>query len=415
MPYELFLALRYLRARRARRLVHVTALAAILGIAFGVAALIVALALANGFRDEMREKILSGTAHITIVRADGQPMPDYAAVETRIQKVQDVTSVSATTYDGAVLNGPRGSAYAVLRGVERASQPGHLKPGMLIEGEFNSLFEQPGNQAKESRLPNVILGAELAERTGLQVGDVGQVILARAGIGTMTPLDKRVRVSGVFRSGLFEYDSAWIYLALDTTAAFQGSDGAASALSVKVENIYEVKRVAASLRAALGKAYTTLDWQEANRPLFTALALERRMALIIIALIILIAALNITTTLVLVVVDRRADIAIISAMGSTSRQIMTIFIIEGAIIGALGAATGVVLGVVACAVGNHYRLVSLAADVYSLSNIPFNSQTGDIAVSALLAFALSLVATIYPARTAARVRPIELLRDAGPA
>jgi lipoprotein-releasing system permease protein len=412
MSYEFFLALRYFSSRRRRPLGRATALAAVVGIAFGVAALIVALALANGFRDEMRDKILRGTAHISVTRADGQPMPDYPTVTERIRNVDEVTGAYATTYDGAVLSGPGGSAYAVLRGIDDKSGSVRVElQRTLIEGSIASFFESAARESRETKLPGVIIGADLAKRAGLHVGEVAEIIPANASLAKLAPVYRHVQVAGIFRSGLFEYDSTWIYLPLETAAAFAGTTRAATVISVEVRDIYDVKRIAANLRAALGNGYTTMDWQEVNRQLFTALALERRMGFFIIALIILIAALNITTTLVLVVVERQSDIAILGAMGATGRSIMSIFLIEGGIIGAIGAAIGVVVGTAACFVGNHYQLVRLPADVYSIGNVPFNAHLRDVLMAALVAFLLSLLATIYPARAAARVRPVEILRE----
>lgn len=415
MPYEMFLALRYLCSHGRRPLARATALGAIVGIAFGVAALIVTLALFNGFHDEMRDKILRGTAHITVIRADGQPMPNYSEIAARVRKVAGVTGASATTYDGAVLSGPGGSAYAVLRGIDKSAPAQRLElQRTLVEGSpesIASLFGSSAKDSKEIKLPGVVIGADLAKRAGLRVGDVAEIIPANASLATLTPVHRHVQVAGIFQSGLFEYDSTWIYLPLDTAAAFAGADHAASVISVEVRDIYDVKSVAANLRAGLGNNYTTIDWQEANRQLFTALALERRMGFFIIALIILIAALNITTTLMLVVVERQSDIAILGAMGATARSIMSLFLIEGAVIGALGATIGLILGKVACLVGNHYKLVRLPAEVYSISSVPFNSHLRDVLLAALVAFLLSLLATIYPARAAARVRPVEMLRE----
>ncbi|HEV7858296.1 MAG TPA: FtsX-like permease family protein [Pyrinomonadaceae bacterium] len=478
MPYELFLALRYLYSRRRRPMARVTALAAILGIAFGVAALVVALALANGFRDEMRDKILRGTAHITVLRRDGQPMTDFRNIIARLRSLDGVSEAAPTTYEGALLSGVNNSAYAVLRGVESESDwtTKELRR-TLITGTLDSLLTGPAQaethdestQAtihqsaeaapssnartniqsntqtdtqtstrtsvpniassvvkppaitsfdevpSEAALTSVIIGEELGARTGLNVGDVGQLV---SGEGTLTPLGlvpryRRVRVAGIFRSGLYEYDATWVYLSLANAASFAGQDrAAATAISIEVRDIYDVARVAAEVHLALGPTYTTLDWQEANKPLFAALALERRMGLFIIALIILVAALNITTTLVLVVVERRADIAILSAMGARALSIMSVFMIEGACVGIIGALGGVLLGLFACLLGNRYRLVSLPADVYSISNVPFHAHARDVALAALVAFILSLLATLYPARAAARVRPAEALRDA---
>ncbi|MBA3768784.1 MAG: ABC transporter permease [Acidobacteria bacterium] len=443
MPYELFLALRYLYSRRRRPMARVTSLAAIFGIALGVAALIVALALSNGFRDEMRDKILRGTAHITLMRRDGQAITDWPALVARVRGTRGVREATATTYDSALLSGATGSAYVVLRGIDRESEraiaevrrtlvAGNLEPLLrdAPEGQpVSAPSPSPGQKVvredgpavtsfdevpSEAALPGVIIGAELAARTGLSVNDVAQLV---SGDATLTPLGlapryRRVRISGVFRSGLYEYDSTWIYLSLPVAASFAGQPAAAApVISIEVADIYAVGQVAQSLRDGLSGEYTTLDWQEANRPLFAALALERRMGLAILALIILMATLNITTMLVLVVVERRSDIAILSAMGARARSIMYIFMIEGAGVGLLGALLGITLGLFTCFIGDRYRLVSLPADVYSLSNVPFHTRLSDVVLSALVAFVLSLLATLYPARAAARVRPAEALRE----
>ena len=409
MPYEIFLALRHLRSRQRRRMARATSLIAVVGIMVGVAALIVALALANGFRDEMRDKILRGTAHLTVMRSDGQPISDYKEIATRIAGVSGVVSATGTTYDGAVIIGKRGSAYAVLRGIDVDSAQATAEISRtLVAGSAEPVF-QASNGTQD--LPPVVLGSELATRTGLNPGDTAEVISAHTAISSANGNKRKVRVAGLFRSGLFEYDSTWIYLPLETASAISADAHTAAVIGVQVGNIYDVKSIAWQLKQLLGSSYSTVDWQEANRPLFTALALERRIGVVIIGLIIFIAALNITTTLILVVVERRRDIAILNTMGATTRSIMSIFVIEGAIVGMLGAVGGVLLGAITVLVANHYQLISLPADVYSISNVPLSLNLRDLALAALVAFALSVLATVYPARAAARIRPAEMLRD----
>ena len=406
MPYELFLALRYLRLRHKRRLARVTAIAAMLGITMGVAALIVTFALSNGFRDEMRDKILQGTAHLSVLRTDGLPITDYANLAARLQQIEGVESASATTYDGGLARGSKGSAYAVIRGIENQSGPTVQARKWVTEGSFDPLFEQ--SQLNEGRTPPAVVGSELASRIGISVGDVFQVIPANeAGGGTM----RRLRVAGVFRSGLFEYDSTWIYVDFRLASTFAGGDHSASLMSVQVKDVDRVKDVAARVQSLLGQEYTSVDWQQANQPLFSALALERRMGLFIIGLIIAVAALNITTMLILVVVERRRDIAVLSTLGATRMGVMLLFVIEGAAVGAIGAIAGMILGLVACLFGNYFQLVSLPADVYSISNVPLNATIRETLLAPLLAFVLSVLATIYPAHAAARLRPVEALRD----
>jgi lipoprotein-releasing system permease protein len=362
----------------------------------GVAALIVAFALSNGFRDEMRAKILQGTAHLSVVRADGRPIENYAELASRLKQVKGVVSASPTTYDGALARGTKGSGYAVIRGVEKDT----AQTSWLREGTFDPLFA-----TGRTGLPNAVVGVDLAKRIGLSVGDDFTIVPASGS------RERSLHVSDIFRSGLFEYDSTWIYVGMDTASEFAGNNHAAAVMSVQVHDVDNVKQVSTDVSKALGNSYTIIDWQQANQPLFAALALERRMGLFIIGLIIAIATLNITTMLILVVVERRRDIAILNALGATRTGVMLLFIIEGAVVGAIGAATGVVIGFIACAIGNHYKLVSLPADVYSISNVPLIARPSEMLIAALVAFLLSVLATIYPARAASRMRPVEALRD----
>jgi lipoprotein-releasing system permease protein len=403
MSYEVFLAFRYLRSRHKRRLARITALVAVCGIAMGVAALIVALALSNGFRDEMRDKILQGTAHINVLRSDGLPITDNE-VTSQIQKVDGVISASATTYDGAVARGPKGSAYAVLRGIESGTGEGQSLQHWLAAG---SMFSTSANSGE----PQAVVGVELANRLGVSTGDVLLVIPAGAPANATNVSTRRLRVSGVFRSGLFEYDSTWIYLPLGVATSFTSASHSASIVSVQVNSPEDVKLVAANIKKTLGGSYSTIDWQQANQPLFAALALERRMGLFIIGLIIAIAALNITTMLILVVVERRRDIAVLRALGAKAKGVMLVFVIEGAVVGALGALIGIVVGLLACAIGNYYKVVSLPAEVYSISNVPLNARLSETLIAGVVAFVLSVFATLYPARAAARMRPVDTLRD----
>jgi lipoprotein-releasing system permease protein len=373
----------------------------------GVAALIVAFALSNGFRDEMRDKILQGTAHISVMRADAFPINDYESLAARIRQVNGVVEASPTTYDGAMATGPSGSTYAVLRGADSSSRT-TLPARWLREGAFDEVFKS--HQFNGQTIPQAVVGSELASRLSLKIGDVFQVMPANV-FNDRSAASHRLRVAGIFRSGLFEFDSTWIYLPLETVSTFAGTNHAAAVVSVQVENVDDVKRVGDQIRSTLGSGYKTIDWQDANQPLFSALALERRMGLFIIGLIIAIAVINIMTMLILVVVERRRDIAILNALGATRSSVMSLFLIEGGVVGSLGAVSGVALGLVACLIGNRYKLVSLPADVYSISNVPLIAGVREVVLAALLAIVLSILATIYPALFASRMRPAETLRD----
>ena len=433
MPYEIFLALRYLHSRRRRTLARATTILSIIGIAFGVAALIVAFSLSNGFQDEMREKILSGTAHISLMRKDGEAMLDWRDVIAKTKTVQGVRDANGTTYVGALLNRGKLPSYIVLRGVDAESTNAveEIKQ-TIVSGSIETLIQDSkfkiqntedqkpktenqnkiGNQ--KSEIGNCFIGEELAQRLNLNIGDEVEIVAADRSITTneLLPVFMKLKIAGLFRTGLYEYDSTWIYVSLDTASKFLGQEQTAiSIISVEVADIYQSKLIAEKIKEKLGAAYTTVDWQDANRPLFAALTLERRMGLFIISLLVLIAALNITTTLILVVAERRNDIAILSAMGSTRKSIMFVFILEGFFLGAIGSLCGVVFGLIVCWFGQRYKLVSLPADVYSISYVPFHVRATDILFAVAVALLLSLIATIYPARAAAKMRPAEALRE----
>lgn len=404
--------------RRGRRVVKWTAGAALVGIACGVAALVAALALANGFRDELREKILSGTAHVTATREGRVSVEEVRAAAVRVRGVEGVMDAAATTYEGALLSGPAGASYAVLRGVD--AEGSRAREGVrrtLVVGSVEPLFEgakREGEGDAEESPVALIVGEELAARTGLgEVGAEGWLLTgeeARNEVG-FEPRATKVRVAGVFRAGLYDYDAAWAYVALEDVARASGGRLKTGVVSVEVADAYAAGEVSARVRGVLGgEGWATVDWREANGPLFAALELERRTVAVIIMLIMLLAALNITTALALVVVERRADIAVLGALGASPRSVMGIFMLEGALIGLAGAVAGALLGLALCAAANYFGLVKLPPDVYSISAITLRPSARDVAWPTLAAFVVSLLATVYPARQAARVRPAEALR-----
>ncbi|HWS86460.1 MAG TPA: ABC transporter permease [Pyrinomonadaceae bacterium] len=388
-----------------------TAGAAVVGIACGVAALIVATALANGFRDELQDKILRGTAHVTLAREGGEGIADAWGLAERVRRMEGVADAQPTTYEGALVGGREGTNYALLRGLDRQSARALAAVrGTVTKGSLDALFQEASGE--DDPVP-AVLGEELAARTGLtEIGDEGFILTAaavspdaQAGRGGA----RRVRVVGLFRSGLYEYDSAWAYLSTASVARALGARPNI-VLSVEAQDLYASDRLARRLREELAGGWTTVDWREANRPLFEALALERRVVALIIMLVTVVAALNITTTLALVVVERRADIAVLSTVGARAPSVTLVFMIEGAVIGAAGALAGVALGLSTCYLAERFRLVRLPPDVYSLSAVPLHPHASDVLTAALAAFAVSLLATLYPAWQAARVRPAEVLR-----
>jgi lipoprotein-releasing system permease protein len=407
MTFELKLAWKYFRARR-KSLARFTAFAAVAGIASGVAALIVAQALARGFADEMRDKILANTAHITVFRKDGEPVFDWENLKTNLEKTENVRAVEATTYESALIVGKKSTSYCVVRAVpsSKFQVPGKNDNNAQIQRNEN---EERKPETWNLKLGTIKIGAELAEKTGLAIGDRAEIVFPN---GEFAPQNSRVSIKEIFRTGLYDYDSTWIYVSSEDFPKISGqSDFAPTVLSVSVRDIYAADKTAGEIRRNLGADFKALDWQEANRPLFAALSLERKYSLAIISLIIFIAALNITTTLALLVNERRLDIAVLRTCGAERRTLVTIFLLEGLLLGAVGIVSGSILGLTLCFAGNRFRVINLPSDVYSLSYIPLAPQIFDVLVIAATAFALSLAATVYPAFRAARIKPLENLRN----
>ncbi len=396
MPFELKLALRYFRARR-KSLARFTSLVAVVGIAAGVASLIIANALARGFSDEMQNKILVNTAHITIFTNDGTEIFNWREIKENLEKLENVKEVSATTYESALIISENATSYAILRVVQ--------SPKSKVQSQ-----EQPETlNLKPKTEIEVSLGAKLAEKTNLKAGDEAEIIT----LGNQTePERSSVLVTGIFQTGLYEYDSSWIYISPDNFAKLnEQKEFTPTILSVSVKDIYNANKTADEIRASLRDSFKVVDWQEANQPLFAALSLERKVALAIISLIIFIAALNITTTLALLVNERRLDIAILRTCGAKTKSLIFIFLIEGLFLGFIGIFSGVILGLLGCVLGNYFKIISLSAEVYSLEFIPFRPHFANILLIICIAFLLCLTATIYPALKASRIKPLENLRN----
>lgn len=392
MPFELKLAYKYFRARR-KSLARFTSFVAIVGIAAGVASLIIAQALAKGFSDEMRDKILANTAHISISSIDGSEMPDWLEIRTKLQENENITKIIPTAFESAILISPNGTNYGILRAEIRDPENADENRGETWNYD----------------LKTVSIGAELAKKAGLKPGDEAELITIE---NDDTTKHSPVRIKDVFRTGLYEYDSTWVYIEPKNYARLHGlKNFAPTILNVSIADIYKSDAEASKIREKLGENYRVIDWQEANRPLFAALSLERKVALTIIALIIFIAALNITTTLALLVGERRLDIAILRTCGAKTHNLVVIFLYEGLFIAFTGIFLGVCLGTLGCLAGNYFRLVSISAEVYSLSYIPLRPTTGNVLLIILIAFITCLLAIIYPAFRASRIKPSENLRN----
>jgi lipoprotein-releasing system permease protein len=389
--FEFKLAWAYFRARR-KSLARFTATVAIVGIACGVASLIVAQSLTRGFRNEMQEKILSNTAHITVFQTDAQEISNWRTIKKELERIENIAEVSPTTYESAIIVGEKATSYAVLRA--RSAESG----------------AESKNKSTSDSI-EVSIGEELAKKTGLKPGDEAKIVLS-LNASEVLPKTYTVYVRDSFRTGLYDYDSTWIYISFaDLARAFEKSDFAPTVLSVAVKDIYSADQTAQKMRETLPPDFKVIDWQEANRPLFAALSLERRVSLAIFSLIIFIAALNITTTLALLVNERRLDIATLRTCGAQTRNLMSIFLLEGLLLGLLGIFPGVILGLSACFLGNYFKLIQVPSQIYSLSYVPLNPNLSDVLLIMAVTFCLCLAATLYPTWRAAKIKPLENLRQ----
>jgi len=393
MHFELKLALRYFRARR-KSLARFTSLVAVVGIAAGVASLILAQALARGFSDEMQDKILANTAHVSVFQIDGAEISNWQTIKANLEKSKNIEAISPTTYESAVIAGAQATSYAVLRAIENRQPPEENKD------------QRPKT---EDQLVEISLGKELAEKMNLKIGDWAEIITLE---NESAPTTRKVLVKEIFQTGLYEYDATWIRISTENFARLKTENNfTPTVLIVSLKDIYRANETADEIRQILGGGFKVVDWQEANRPLFAALSLERKVALAIISLIIFIAALNITTTLALLVGERRLDIAVLRTCGATAKSIIFIFLLEGLLLGIAGIFFGVVFGLLGCFLGNYFRIINLSAEVYSLHYIPFHPNTETILLIILIAVLLCLAATVYPAWRASRIKPLENLRQ----
>ena len=415
LPFELFIALRYLRAKRRQAAVSVITGVAIAGITVGVAALLVAWGLATGFREEVQDKILGGTAHLNLLKPDNSGIADYRALTERLGKVAGVKAAVATMYDQVLLSANDRQEPAVLKGVDLSANKPEANEvfATTIEGQPKDLLPpQPTTLEAEAPLDGIIVGKELARIMNLRRGDVVTAYSAKTRltpVGT-TPLTARFKVVGISASGLYEYDVHWAYVSLVAAQRLNGEGDVAGVIQMKVDDLYAVNEIGKRVLEAAGTGFMTQSWQELNRSLFAAFKLQQSLIIVFFSLLIAIAALNIITTLTMAVIEKQGDIAILRAQGATPRSISKIFMLQGIMIGVIGAVLGVGLGLTLSWLANTYKLISIPAEIYSISHITLKVQILPCLLIATLAIVISFLATLYPARAAAKVQPVEALR-----
>jgi lipoprotein-releasing system permease protein len=416
LSYESFIAFRYLTARRRQTAVSVITAIAVAGIVLGVAALIVAQALITGFRSDVQEKILQGTAHLNLLKEDNSGIEDYRNLVKRISEVAGVRTASATFYATVLLSTGSRQEHAILKGVDMsAAHEANEVFSTTIAGDPSLLTSADEIQGdSEEPIGGIIIGQQLARSLGVGINNFVTALSVQSRL-TPTGLQARprytrFRVVGIFSSGFYLYDANWAYIALTAAQRLGGSGQTANLIQMKVDDIYAVGEIGEKVRQVAGPGFITNNWQELNSALFAALQLQHRMIIIFFSLLIAIAALNIITTLTMMVIEKHKDIAILRAQGATPRAIRRIFLLQGAIIGVIGAGLGLALGLAICWFANKYRLISIPAEIYSVSHVTLKVQAFDCTWVALMAILICLLATLYPSRTASRLTPVEGLR-----
>jgi lipoprotein-releasing system permease protein len=404
MKFELFVARRYLTARRKQAFISVITSISVLGIAIGVAALVIAIALITGFQGDVQDKILGATSHVMVSDLGGQGLAGYEGLAEKIRAIPGVESVTPVVYSTVLITGFGESSGALVKGLDfdrerqGAAWLQKLEAGRIPEG---------GGPRE-----GLLLGRELALRIGAQVGDAVTVVTASSTLSPLglLPKTKRFQVTGIFNTGLYEFDNSTALVSIGVAQRLFGLEGRASYIQVKLRDIFAAPAVGETIKAALPPVVYITTWMELNKSLFSALKLEKNIMFLTITLIVIVAALNIIATLILMVMEKTRDIGILMAMGATPRSINRIFFYQGALIGVIGTALGVLLGLAWCALANAFELIKIPVDIYQISHVPFRLRPLDLALIVGVTLAISFVSTLFPARRAAKVDPVVALK-----
>ncbi|MGB7622688.1 MAG: FtsX-like permease family protein [Terriglobia bacterium] len=411
MKFELFIAARYLKAKRKQAVISIITVISVIGVAAGVASLIIALAVNAGFKEDLQKRLLGATAHINLLRIENDGIRDYESLLNRLARVPRVVAAAPAIYEQILLSSGSRAKGVVLKGID---VPRELRVGDLLQavkqGSLDPLLADTGeNPAAPAPLA---IGKDLAESLGVMVGDVVTAVSPQGNITPtgIIPRYKKFKVAAIYDSGFFDYDSAWVFTSLKAAQNLFSLPDVASVIEFKIDDIYRAAEVAAVLKATVGPGYTTVNWMEQNRSLFQALRLEKVVTVITIGLIVLVAALNILITLIMMVMEKNRDIAILVAMGARLEQIRKIFVWQGVIIGVVGTIFGALIGYSVSWLCDTYHLIALNADVYSFAYVPFKTRPSDGILIAGTAILISFLSTLYPAHSAARISPVEVLR-----
>jgi lipoprotein-releasing system permease protein len=405
--FEFFIARRYLRAKRKQVMISVITLISVIGVAAGVMALVIALAINNGFSTTLQRNLLGATAHVSIQqREPGEGIAAWEQIAAKLAALPHVANATPALYDPAYVSGPVRSGGAYVKGI--LVRPGTPLPDALLHlkaGSVEGLRDTGG-------LPGIMLGSRLAESVGAVVNKQVTLMIPNAELTPFGPRPsfERFQVAGIFETGFYDVDMNFAFTSLANAQRAFRLDDVVNSIELRLDDIYRAPEVARAAEAVIGPKLAATTWEEQNLQILHALKMERIVTVVTIGLIQIVAALNILIALVMMVMEKHRDIAILMSMGARARQIRNIFVFEGALIGAVGTALGLVVGYTLCYFADHYRWLTLDEQVYSLAYVPFNARWIDGVWIAAAAMAVSLIATLYPARSATRIAPVESLR-----
>ena len=409
--FEWFICRRYLKAKREQGFISLISIISVAGVAIGVAALIIVLAVMTGFTNELRAKILGINSHI-IVQKYGGNLTNYGEISKIIKKIPGVSATTPYIFTQTMITGEQGGSGAILRGIDPGSAAQTLKLGKYLKGcRLQDLSISEPSEKGGRPIPGIILGSELARQLRVYKNDK---IRLMSTAGALTPIGiipriKSCRVLGIFKTGMYEYDAAMAFVSLKTAQDFLELGASVSGVEVRLQHIYQANTIAKDIQKRLGLNFITKDWMRMNKNLFSALELEKSALSIIVALVVLVAAFNIVSTLIMVVMEKNKDIAILKAMGASAGQIMKIFIYEGLVIGISGTLLGLLSGLTVCKILARYHFIKLP-DVYPISTLPVEVVPHDIILISVSAIVITLLATLYPSWQASQVDPATALR-----
>ncbi len=411
LPYQLFVGFRYLRAKRRNRSISVNTAISIAGVALGVMALVTVLAVMTGAQEDLRKKILGVSAHVIVMEYSGS-IKDYARVVEAVDGEPHVTAYSPFILGQVMLSSGDRVHGVALRGIDPEME---VQTSDLLENIVKGSLDFSGKSSPEGsdkKLPGILIGTELSRILGVRLGDRVNMISPLGAMGPigMIPRVKGFRVTGLFEVGMFEYNAGLAYIDIQSAQDFLNLKDSITGVQLKLDDIYKAQEVAGKIQEKLGFPYYCRDWIQMNRNLFAALKLEKIVMFLILVLIVLVAAFNIVSSLVMIVIEKSRDIAILKTMGATKAGIMTIFMTQGLIVGLVGTILGLIGGYGLCWFLKETELISLPADVYYLDHLPVQMRAIDFIVVAAAAMLISLLATIYPSMQAAKLDPIEPLR-----